>query len=335
MDAAKERFRLSKFPHLENDPSGKVGNVLLSDEIRALCTSETRMIDPYEEANVRAASYRLRVGEQFRQHNVISRLESPGVKDAMHSIRIAPGEMVVIQTLETLNLPRSVIARWNLKVDLVYKGLLWVGGPQVDPGWLGHLQCPIYNLSNETVTLEYGDGFAIMDFQRTTPFDPKTCVAYQRPPARVTMEEYLYSTVPTSSGDISAIRGIGQDMEQLRSEVKVTKLEQDKERSDLLATSAAAREEVNLLRQSIFTVMGVFVAAVGALVTAVAVFVSKSGPYVQPSWFLPIAVFAIFGSLLASVYALVRTRLLGAKIEGLIAKRTTSELPPRKSPPPG
>lgn len=327
MNAAEERFRLNGFPTVEEDPQGRTGNVLLSDEIEALCQPKFRMIDPFERAMLRPASYRLRVGEQYWKGNKMGTL---GSESGQTEVQISPGEMVVLRTQETINLPRYVIARWNMKTDLVYKGLLWVGGPQVDPGWVGHLQCPIYNLSNQPVTLRLGDPFAIMDFERTTAFDPNRCVEYPRPPRTVVMEEYQYGDIGASAtfGAVSAVR---QDFEGLRSETSTfrnvtdvtvgrlaglldaTKTEQARERDELRTMSATSQEEMGLLRQSIFTVMAVFVAAVGALVTAVAVFVGHGGPYVQPNWFVNLASILLFGSLVASVYA--------AATSGMLAKR--------------
>ena len=79
---------------------------------------------------------------------------------------------------------------------------------------------------------------------------------------------------------------------------------------------------MGLLRQSVFTVMTVFVAAVGALATAVAVFVAKNGAYVEPSWFLPLSGIVIFGSAVASAYSVVRTGLLVARLKQ-VEKRLT------------
>ena len=100
----------------------------------------------------------------------------------------------MIKTAETLNLPRFLIARWNIRVAWAYKGLVWVGGPQVDPGYVGHLFCPIYNLSNKDVWIKKGDPIALMDFVKTTSFDPECrdekSKQYRRPPKRVVLEDY-------------------------------------------------------------------------------------------------------------------------------------------------
>ncbi len=53
----------------------------------------------------------------------------------------------------------------------VYEGLVWVGGAQVDPGYSGNLFCPLYNLSNRPVHLEFGETLFTIDFVRTTFYD--------------------------------------------------------------------------------------------------------------------------------------------------------------------
>jgi competence protein ComGC len=87
-----------------------------------------------------------------------------------------------------------MIARWNIRVTHAYAGLLWVGGPQVDPGYSGHLFCPIYNLSDKPVTLSRGETLALMDFQRTTTFDKRKTDAelkrYPFPPRRLILQDY-------------------------------------------------------------------------------------------------------------------------------------------------
>ena len=102
----------------------------------------------------------------------------------------------MVKTAETINLPRFLIARWNIRVRWAYEGLLWVGGPQVDPGYVGHLFCPLYNLSNETVKLKKGDAIAVMDFVKTTriksekDLDNGNLKKYKRPPKRVLIDDY-------------------------------------------------------------------------------------------------------------------------------------------------
>ncbi|TMA07904.1 MAG: hypothetical protein E6J89_15840 [Deltaproteobacteria bacterium] len=107
-----------------------------------------------------------------------------------NQVSIPPFQVLIIKTRERINLPRFLIARWNIRVRWAYQGLLWVGGPQVDPGWAGHLLCPLYNLSDKEVTLKFGEAIALMDFVTTTPFKEGESIKYPRPPSRTLFEDY-------------------------------------------------------------------------------------------------------------------------------------------------
>ncbi len=142
------------------------GAVLLSDEIEYFAT-EYNMVDPFNRDNLKAAGIHLCLGSEYSLRGKIHDLyDKPGKNE----LTIPPFEVAIITTAETINLPRFIIARWNLRVKNVYKGLLWTGALQVDPGWSGKLPCPIYNLSNEDVTLRLGEPIVLMDFVKTTSF---------------------------------------------------------------------------------------------------------------------------------------------------------------------
>ena len=158
---------------LEDDPRGKVpgnavGAVLLADEIKFFCTSpdispSQRMIDPFEPAQLRPSSYQLALGRELHLGG------QPQILRDAAPLVLEPHQVAVVTTREILRIPRFLVARWSLRVQKIYEGLLWTGGPQVDPGWVGQLLCPIYNLSERDVELLLDDGFFTIDFIRTTP----------------------------------------------------------------------------------------------------------------------------------------------------------------------
>ena len=122
-----------------------------------------------------AASYKLRLGDAA---NVGGRRRQI---DEGRPLVIPAHQVAVVETYEFVNLPRFLIARWNLRVKWVYEGLLWVGGPQVDPGWQGKLYCPIYNLAEREVVIPYKEPFFTMDFSRTTPFSKEPTTTGNKP----------------------------------------------------------------------------------------------------------------------------------------------------------
>jgi len=148
---------------LPDEPPG----VLVSSEIIE-CVKRYNMIDPFypekEKDRLKPAAYHLSLGKECRVGEKTIFLDEKNPY-----LRIEPYQVAIVETLEELNMPSNVIGRWNLRISCVYNGLLWVGGPQVDPGYRGHLYCPLYNLSTEPAVLEYGQPFATIDFVRTTP----------------------------------------------------------------------------------------------------------------------------------------------------------------------
>jgi len=147
------------------------GSVLLSNEIINLCRNVPPLIDPFypekEKGLLKPASYHLRIGDKIRIEGQDYELSTE--KNVQH---IPAHGMAIIKTFERINMPNNLIGRWNLKVKKVYEGLLWVGGPQVDPGYSGFLFCPVYNLSETPYKIVFGDPLFTIDFVKTTPFDP-------------------------------------------------------------------------------------------------------------------------------------------------------------------
>ena len=195
-----ELERLSKFPPVPDTPAqeDQVMGVLLSDRIQSLCDKYS-MIYPLNKEHLKPASYELSVGAFYSRSGKTCPLE------AGEQFSIEPFEVVLIQTLETLNLPPFLIARWNIRIKWAYRGLLWVGAPQVDPGFRGFLSCPLYNLSNKSVTLTHGDAIAAMDFVMTTPVTNKSQRYDWRGRTRVLFSDYekdkLESALLTEAAD--------------------------------------------------------------------------------------------------------------------------------------
>ena len=127
--------------------------VLLADEIQALCKGSDPMITPFFASQLRPASYQLTLGREAHVGGKNKRI------DIDKKIVLEPHQVAVVSTFETIKIPRNMIARWSLRVTNIYEGLLWTGGPQVDPGWEGYLFCPIYNLAERIIVLKYRGSF--------------------------------------------------------------------------------------------------------------------------------------------------------------------------------
>lgn len=206
----KEKQRLGELPCIETPPE-PVHGVLLSDKIQEYAEAPSiKLIEPFERENLHPAGYKLTVGDEFVVDGQVQKLPANG------AITIKPFTVVIIKTAETINLPRFLIARWNILVKWAYKGLIWVGAAQVDPGWVGQLPCPIYNLSDKDVELRRGDDIALMDFVVTTPFRRDRSKKYRRPPDLVLLEQY---NVQLKSGVASELNEFKDKLENSASRV--------------------------------------------------------------------------------------------------------------------
>jgi len=200
----------------ENDADFPFTGVLLSDAIERCCHA-FGLITPFQIGNLKPANYKLTIGDEYAIRGKIHPLsDTPG----QNEIRIEPFEVAIIKTLETVNMPQFLIARWNIQVSKAYKGLLWVGGPQVDAGYVGNLFCPIYNLSDRPVILHYGDPIAVIDFEKTTPINENS-MKYREVPERILFQDYepesLQSALATQAEE--KIKTFGARLDSLSSRI--------------------------------------------------------------------------------------------------------------------
>jgi deoxycytidine triphosphate deaminase len=92
---------------------------------------------------------------------------------------------IVYVTLEPLfRLPDYIAARFNLKIQSVYRGLLVGTGPLVDPGFVGRLSVPLHNLTSNPYTYRYGDPLVWMEFTKLSPLDEWRRSRLRRTPRR-------------------------------------------------------------------------------------------------------------------------------------------------------
>lgn len=175
---------------LETDPRASIRGILLSEQI-AYYAENHQLIQPFNKENLKPAGYELTIGDEYflgGEYNSFDGEEASNSES--QKITIPPFEVAVIKTGERMCLPRFMIARWNIRVKHAYRGLLWVGGPQVDPGYKGFLFCPLYNLSDKPVTLHKGEPIALMDFAKTSDYQDGVSKKYQDLPTRPVLEDF-------------------------------------------------------------------------------------------------------------------------------------------------
>ena len=243
---------------LENDPlddpqyrpDAYPGAILLSDQIEYYIRElelpllrnpdGSALSDDELELCLDAASYKLRLGDEANVGGEWTPISSD------KPLILPPHQVAVDKTHEVVNIPRFLIARWNLRVKWVYEGLLWTGGPQVDPGWKGNLYCPIYNLADRQIAIPHKERFFTMDFARTTPFHR-------------TSSSYGYSSKLHVGSRTKSLQA--HDPNRLRS----APFDSLKQLENLDTKTSGLDSRITNFSSLMFLVLAVVIAAIGAL----------------------------------------------------------------------
>jgi dCTP deaminase len=142
---------------------------VLSDMDIAAAIAEGRIgIRPYEESDLQPSSVDLHLDRRFRvfRNNrypfIDVRSPQPDLTELLsvaddEAFVLHPGEFVLGQTLEWVELPDDLVARLEGKSSLGRLGLLIHStAGYVDPGWKGNLTLELSNVANLPIALYFG-----------------------------------------------------------------------------------------------------------------------------------------------------------------------------------
>jgi dCTP deaminase len=153
--------------------------MVLSDQtIREEIDAGRIVIDPYDSSMVQPSSIDLRVDSSYRVFNN-SRYPYIDVKQPMEDLTelvrtgedeafiLHPGEFVLGQTLERVQIPDDLVARLEGKSSLGRLGLLIHSTAGfVDAGFSGNLTLELSNVANLPITLYHGMPIGQLSFMR-------------------------------------------------------------------------------------------------------------------------------------------------------------------------
>jgi dCTP deaminase len=143
-------------------------SVLADRDIRAALQEGRIRVDPYDPACLQPSSVDLHLDREFRVfHNhryphIDPRAEQPDLTelttiDGDEPFILHPGEFVLGQTLEWVELPDDIVARLEGKSSLGRLGLLIHStAGYVDPGWKGNLTLELSNVARLPIALYHG-----------------------------------------------------------------------------------------------------------------------------------------------------------------------------------
>ncbi len=153
-------------------------SVLADRDIRAELESGRVRITPYDQADLQPSSVDLHLDHRFRvfRNNryafIDPRSPQPDLTELLsiendEPFILHPGEFVLGQTIEWVELPDDLVARLEGKSSLGRLGLLIHStAGYVDPGWKGTLTLELSNVANLPITLYAGMRIGQISFFR-------------------------------------------------------------------------------------------------------------------------------------------------------------------------
>jgi dCTP deaminase len=154
--------------------------VLSDRDIRAAVQAGRVRIDPYDASCLQPSSVDLHLDREFRvfRNNrypyIDVRQPQPDLTEIVSvedddPFILHPGEFVLGQTLEWVELPDDLVARLEGKSSLGRLGLLIHStAGYVDPGWKGNLTLELSNVANLPIALYFGMKIGQISFFKMT-----------------------------------------------------------------------------------------------------------------------------------------------------------------------
>ena len=194
-------------------------SVLSDRDIRAALEAGEIAVKPYDPADLQPSSVDLHLDRSFRvfRNNrypfIDVRAPQPDLTELLtiaddEPFVLHPGEFVLGQTLEWVELPNDLVARLEGKSSLGRLGLLIHStAGYVDPGWKGNLTLELSNVANLPIALYFGMKIGqISFFKMSSPVDrpygsPSLGSKYQgqsEPTASAFHRDFSGSRVPTA-----------------------------------------------------------------------------------------------------------------------------------------
>ena len=159
-------------------------SVLSDHDIRAALEAGQIRLDPYDPSDLQPSSVDLHLDRSFRvfRNNRYAFIDVRAVQpDLTELLRVEddepfilhPGEFVLGQTVEWVELPTDLVARLEGKSSLGRLGLLIHStAGYVDPGWKGNLTLELSNVANLPIALYFGMRIGQISFLRlSSPVD--------------------------------------------------------------------------------------------------------------------------------------------------------------------
>lgn len=212
------------------DPSILPMGMLSAPQIH-YCVQKYNIIEDFCEDNLQAAVYEMRLGSPAvrweDKKKIIFELSNKklSVREALRTkilhygsnccehtnvLELPPNSLTFITTIERFNLPRDIIARFNLKSKWVHRGLLLGTGPIVDPGFQSKVLIPLHNFSSLPVCIDFNAAIINVEFTKILNPDQEDIGGYvlkrvKNRHSNVPIEQFLEAAKNSESSVYNAI----------------------------------------------------------------------------------------------------------------------------------
>jgi len=193
--------------------------ILAAQQIEQAYRQGDIVIDPWDETQLQAATYDLRVGAQGATTSTKKLVDIAG----QGFMTLTPGDFGVVTVFETIKLSPRYAARFGLRSKYARKGLIATTGPQIDPGFHGRLIIGLTNLTPKSVSIPYKDDLISVEFHRLEEATIKPYSGPYQNRFELGPEEIEFITQSEGmalSEFIASMRSLSANVGQLASEVK-------------------------------------------------------------------------------------------------------------------
>ena len=156
--------------HYNRDPFPEIPPALLNSMDIKHYIDGGCLIDPdkFEKNGLQPASYQMKfLGEAhyWEHENGVLKRKIETLREGKR-FEIKKNSIVYILLKEQFRLPEYIIARFNLHIRFVHKGLLLGTGPMIHPGFFGNLLIPLHNLTDNDYMVKCGGPLIWVEFTK-------------------------------------------------------------------------------------------------------------------------------------------------------------------------
>ena len=238
------------------------GSVLLADHIKDFVEKGWLIHkDTFDEGQLKRAKYDVRLGKAYYKAGKYGNLS-----DDNPLLEIEPYELVFVESYEIFEMPKNVVAMYDLRVSGCLGGMGLQTGLQIDPTYCGRIFCPLFNFSDTRVTLKYKHHLASVQFIYTTPSTPEA-------EAYAPLDKTRQGLLSLSDVLTDVLRQSG--LQRLWTEVNKAQADLQSDLDKYRGEATRLHERVDIMVGAVFQAMAFLIAALGVMGAAMSISITS------------------------------------------------------------